>query len=182
MKQVDFGYIDTSKLGECEFTLISEMNSQLIIHHPYRSLSELQSSFSLNQEEYSLAWSVINDHYLTDLPLLYPPHVIAITAIFLALALRPTQTGLQAHSAGAANALQQLGNVRAGTTAQAPPGSQQNRVQKLVNWIAESAVDIEALIDCTQEMISLYEIWEQFNDKVCREQINRFVKARGLDK
>src|SRR6266516_2746677 len=82
---IDFITPDTSKLGECEFFLISEMNSQLIVHHPYRTLLDLQGTLSLTQEETTLAWSVINDHYFTDLPLLYPPHVIAITAIFLGI-------------------------------------------------------------------------------------------------
>jgi len=153
------------------------MNSQLIIHHPYRSLAELQNSFQLLQEENALAWSIINDHYLTDLPLLHAPHEIAITAMFLAVVLRPTQNGLQMHAAGVANALQTLGNARnsagQGTAV---------RIQKLVDWLAESSVDIEAVVECTQELISLYEIWEVYSDKACKEQIAKFVKARGLDK
>lgn len=41
---------------------------------------------------------------------------------------------------------------------------------------------MEAIIDCTQELISFYEAQEQYIEKLTREQINRFVKARGLDK
>jgi len=174
---LDMFLADISKLGECEFALISEMSSQLIVHHPYRSLSEIQTSFGLTTEETALAWSIINDHYLTDLPLLHAPHVIAVTAMFLAVVLKPTQTGLQVHSAGLQNALQTMGNASPGG-----PTSQQTRVQKLVNWLAESRVDMEDVVDCTQELISLYEVWEKFNEKVCKEQIARFVKTRGLDK
>lgn len=151
------------------------MNSQLIIHHPYRSLAELQTQFQLMQEENALAWSIINDHYLTDLPLLHAPHVIAITAMFLAVVLKPTQGGLQVNAAGMTNALQTLGNAR-------NAGGMQNRVQKLVDWLAESSVDIEAVVECTQELISLYEVWESYTDKTCKDQIAKFVKARGLDK
>jgi len=153
------------------------MNSQLIIHHPYRSLAELQNQFQLTQEENSLAWSIINDHYLTDLPLLHAPHVIAITAMFLAVVLKPTQGGLQLHATGVANALQALGSARGG----AGQGTQ-SRVQKLVDWLAESSVDIEAVVECTQELISLYEVWEAYTDRTCKDQIAKFVKARGLDK
>lgn len=153
------------------------MNSQLIVHHPYRSLTELQTQFQLTQEENSLAWSIINDHYLTDLPLLHAPHVIAITAMFLAVVLKPTQGGLQVHAAGVANALQALGNAR-NTAGQGT----QNRIQKLVDWLAESSVDIEAVVEATQELISLYEVWESYAEKTCKEQIQKFVKARGLDK
>jgi cyclin C len=176
-KGTDASFNDISKIGECEFTLISEMNSQLIIHHPYRSLAELQTHFQLTQEENALAWSIINDHYLTDLPLLHAPHEIAITAMFLGVVLKPTQGGLQVNAAGVANALQTLGNAR-----NASGQGTQNRIQKMVDWLAESSVDIEAVVECTQELISLYEIWEGYTDKTCKEQIAKFVKARGLDK
>ena len=66
------------------------MNSQMIIHHPYRTLQSLQETLHMGPDDVSLAWSIINDHYLTDLPLLYPPHTIALTAIFLALTTRPS--------------------------------------------------------------------------------------------
>lgn len=152
------------------------MNSQLIVHHPYRSLAELQAQFQLTQEENALACSIINDHYLTDLPLIHAPHVIAITAMFLAVVLKPTQGGLQMHAAGVANALQALGSARGGSAQVA------NRCQKLVDWLAESSVDMEAVIECTQELISLYEVWESFAEKNCKDQIAKFVRARGLDK
>ena len=70
------------------------MSSQMIVHQPYRTLSALQTTLSLTQEEAALAWSIINDHYMTDLPLLFAPHIIAIMAILLALVLRPTATGI----------------------------------------------------------------------------------------
>lgn len=69
------------------------MNSQLIVHHPYRTLSELQTELTLSSDEVALAWSVINDHYLTDLPLLYSPHVIAIMAIIIAVVFKPAHSG-----------------------------------------------------------------------------------------
>ncbi|PGH10873.1 RNA polymerase II holoenzyme cyclin-like subunit [Helicocarpus griseus UAMH5409] len=180
----EFIVSDISKLGECEFWLISEMNSQLIVHHPYRTLSEVQPALSLTSDEVSLAWSVINDHYLTDLPLLQPPHVVAITAIILAVVFK-TNPASSAHLTGAspvsaalrdgAGALAALGENKAGTGM--PP-----RIQKVVDWLATGEVNIEAVIECTQELISLYEVWEQYSEKVCREQIGRYVKARGLDK
>lgn len=159
----------------------------MIVHQPYRSLTALQTIFSLAQEESALAWSTINDHYMTDLPLLYAPHTIAIMAILLALVLRPNITGLQSagnSTVGMANAahaaLSAVGQAKSGMDKQV--GGTRNKVQRLANWLAESNIDIEAIVDCTQEMISFYEVQEQYNEKLTREQINRFVKARGLDK
>ena len=157
------------------------MDCQLIVHHPYRTLLELQAELSMATDDISLTWSIINDHYLTDLPLLFPPHVIAVTAIFMALVLKPTQAGL-----GVANAATALANAVQGMkeplTSESPTINTANgKVQYLVKWLAEGEIDIKAMIDCTQEIISLYEVWEQYNEKSCKEQISRFVKARGLD-
>lgn len=160
----------------------------MIVHHPYRTLTTLQVTLSLTQEEAALAWSIINDHYMTDLPLLFAPHTIAIMAILLALVLRPSTAGVQSGgnsassmASAAHNALSLASQMKAGS-AEGRARGEQTEVYKLSNWLAESNVDIEAIIDCTQEMISFYEFQEQYNEKLTREQINRFVKARGLDK
>lgn len=159
------------------------MNSQLIIHHPYRTLHEFQGTLGMAQDDISLAWSIINDHYLTDLPLLVPPHVVAVTAMFLALTLKPTQTGLQAAASTAASlsSASPMSKELPGTTP-GPPNTQQKKVQHLVSWLAEGEIDIKAVVECSQEIISLYDVWEQYDEKTCKEQIARFVKARGLDK
>jgi cyclin C len=164
----------------------------MIIHHPYRTLTSMQGTFSLTQEESNLAWSIINDHYMTDLPLLYAPHIIALTAILLVLVLRPTGNGIMASPSGnpVANlaaatqaALNSANQQRAvGPLEKQQIGSSRTKIQKLSNWLAESTIDIEAMVDCTQEIISFYEVQEQYNEKLTREQINRYVKARNLDK
>jgi cyclin C len=56
------------------------------------------------------------------------------------------------------------------------------KVQRFAAWLADSNIDVEAMVDCTQELISFYECHEQYNDKHTREQISRFIKARNLDK
>ncbi|KAI1471979.1 cyclin-like protein [Daldinia caldariorum] len=185
----DLLHADVSRVGECEFFLISEMNSQLIVHQPYRTLTTLQSDFFLTQDEINLALSVINDHYMTDLPLLYPPHIIALTAILLSLIPRPNNNANMAAVTAALTQAQQ--NRSTTSTSQNTPGASEkekqqdmrmSKIQRFAAFLAESTVDIEGMIDCTQELISFYECHEQYNDKIMREQINRFVKARGLDK
>ncbi|KAI0541451.1 cyclin domain-containing protein [Xylaria digitata] len=193
---VDSLTLDISRLGECEFYMISEMHSQLIIHQPYRTLTSLQSDLFLSQDEANLALSIINDHYMTDLPLLYPPHIIALTAILLALVLRPnspggTATNMAAATAALVQAQAQAPARTSGSNSQNSGGvsdkerqqeARLNKVQRYAGFLTESNVDIEGMVDCTQELISFYECHEQYNDKITREQINRFVKARGLDK
>lgn len=163
-----------AKLGECEFALIAEMNSQLIVHHPYRTLLDLQTDLALTSDEVALAWSVTNDHYLTDLPLLYPPHVIAVMAIIIAVVFKPSHANLQGSLAGAMrdggmNMFAALGDK----SGSGPPP----RIQRLVGWLAESDVDIKAVVESTQELVSLYEMWEQYSERHCKELLTRMVKG-----
>ncbi|ELR05807.1 RNA polymerase II holoenzyme cyclin-like subunit [Pseudogymnoascus destructans] len=186
----DYFNTDTSKLGECEFFLISEMNSQMIIHQPYRSLLALQDEFFDTQEESNLAWSVINDHYMTDLPLLYPPHILALTAILLVLVLQtngnsaapPTRSRGSGLGVAAQAALKNATQARGISGTEKGPITSRTKIQRFSVWLSESTVDIEAMVDSIQEMISFYECQEQYNEKSTREQVNRFIKARNLDK
>jgi len=190
---------DTAKLAECEFYLISEMNSYLIVHHPYRTLGELTGGLSLTNEENNTSWQVINDSCLTDLPLLYPPHIIALTAIFLSVVLKTSlpQANIHAAASSAAAAAAAVVAANSGNSAGGSGGGgggsggvygasgqgPQVRIGKLIEWYAESKVDMEAVIDCTQEIMSLYEAWESFTpsaEKNCKDQLCRMIKARGI--
>ena len=137
----------------------------------------------MGQDDISLATCVIHDHYMTDLPLLFPPHVVAVTAIFLAMTLKPTQVSLQA----AADSVSALSGATAApkdspAVTPGPSSSQQKKVQHLVSWLAKSEIDIKAVVECCQEIISFYAVWEQYSEKECKEQINRFLKVKGIDK
>ncbi|KAA8895076.1 cyclin-like protein [Sphaerosporella brunnea] len=193
------------KLAECEFYVISELNSYLIVHHPYRTLQELTPILNLTSEDNSTSWQVINDSCVTDLPLIYPPHIIALTAIFLSVVLKssPSQTSLHTTAAAAAAAAAAVATNPVANVPAIPAntggdfngggastnlsgngqGQQQNRVGRLIEWYAESKVDMEAIIDCTQEIISLYEVWESLPpqaEKVFKEQLCKMVKQRGI--
>ncbi|KAG6147530.1 RNA polymerase II holoenzyme cyclin-like subunit [Claviceps purpurea] len=203
----DFIGLDISKIGECEFYMISEMSSQLIVHQPYRTLASLRPELSLLDDEVQLARSVINDSFNSDLPLTFAPHIIALVAILLAVVLRPNSTapgqtasgsaaaaGLAAAQAALSQAQSRISQGLGGGVSTVDPVSsgpdvkekQQEtrmaRVQHFAAWLADSGVDVAAMVDATQEMISLYEYYEQYNEKLTRGQIDRFVKARGLDK
>ncbi|SMQ54249.1 unnamed protein product [Zymoseptoria tritici ST99CH_1A5] len=198
----ELGVTETSKIGECEFALISTLSSRLICHHPYRSLSELGPIFGLSSEETQLAHSIVNDSYNTDLPLLYAPHIIAITAVFLAVVLRPSgqPPGLQAHSTQGSPVQLSSGMISplsssmpsfspsvSGNAAQQAflggfSGLKQAgpKLSKLVDWLAESKVDMNSIVDATQELVSLYEVWESYSERTCKEAITKFVKDAGM--
>ena len=201
----ELGVTESSKIGECEFAMISTLSSRLIVHHPYRSLSELAPLFSLSSEEQTFAHNIINDSYNTDLCLLYPPHIIAITAIFLAVVLRPAgqPSGLQNYasssaSPASASSLPSPGGHgmtpppggHSGTPAMSAAAAQQAllggmsglkqagpKLGKLVDWLAESKVDMGAIVDATQELVSLYEVWEQYNERTCKDGVLKFMQG-----
>ncbi|KAJ2485542.1 RNA polymerase II holoenzyme cyclin-like subunit [Coemansia sp. RSA 2320] len=58
---------DVPDIAECESYLLEEMKFYLVVYHPYQVLLE----------------SIINDSYQTDAIFVYPPHVIAVAAMFL---------------------------------------------------------------------------------------------------
>lgn len=158
----------------------------------------------MTEEDATLAKSVVNDTFMTDLPLTCAPHVIGLAAILLALVLRPNAaitgqgTSGSAAAAGLAAAQAALSQAQGRGVQQSAgpetPGALEAaakkkpqdmrvwRVQQFAGWLADSNVDIPAMVDATQEIISFYECYEQYNEKLTREQINRYVKARGLDK
>jgi len=132
------------------------MSAYLIIHHPYRTLTHVQQLIGLSDTETALAWTIINDTYASDLPLLYPPHIIALTAIYMAYF-----TPMRARSLSK-------------PTAQ--PSS-----AKLVEWFAQSGVDMEAIVMVTQEIISLYAVWKDYKVKEVKQLLEAHVFGRGVE-
>ncbi|EXJ84182.1 hypothetical protein A1O3_04849 [Capronia epimyces CBS 606.96] len=224
---------DVSRLGEMEFCLISEMRSQLIVWHPYRSLIALKENqeLKLSNDELGLAWSIINDSYMTDLPLTSPPHLIAIIAMFLAVVFLPTakaagtlrpishdtlanpDSGPFSSLVGRQALLGSFSTVMGNLQMPNHPASQINqatngktrapidepnsqpvdkektvaaikeseKLQNIIKFLVESGIELEQMIEGTQEMISLYDIWEQYSEKSVKDAISRCLKSRGLD-
>jgi len=220
-------------LGEMEFCLISEMRSQLIVWHPYRSLIALKENqdLKLSNDELGLAWSIINDSFMTDLPLTCPPHLVAIIAMFLAVIFLPTAKAagtlrpsphdtmmnpdsgpfsslmgrqslsgsfggvfgnLQMSSAAAAQNNSNAngkGRLQPNESASQPMdrekalamAKESEKMQNTIKFLVESGIDIERMIEGTQELISLYDVWEQYSEKSVKDVVSRCLKSRGLD-
>lgn len=69
---------------ECEFLLLEMLDCCLVIFHPYRPLTQYVTD--LGQEDVLLptAWKIVNDTYRSDVCLLYPPYLVALSAIHMA--------------------------------------------------------------------------------------------------
>ncbi|KAJ3285379.1 hypothetical protein HK104_009524 [Borealophlyctis nickersoniae] len=80
-------YYDTANIAEFEFYLLEDLNFYTILYHPYRPLIQFCDELGLEKTCLQTAWFVVNDAYRTDVPLLYPPHMIAAAALFFAIHL-----------------------------------------------------------------------------------------------
>ncbi|CAN6611015.1 RNA polymerase II holoenzyme cyclin-like subunit [Trichomonascus vanleenenianus] len=152
---------DPTKIAECEFYLIEELDSYLIVHHPYKSLNQLAKSMAeaypslqLSSDEMQSTWSMINDSYITDLILLYPPHVIAMACVYVTIVLKSP-------------------HVRP-----APPLERiKARIDLLATYLGDSGINLVKTTECVQEMISLYVRWETYDEATCRSRIASLILA-----
>jgi cyclin C len=128
----------------------------MIIHHPYRTLQHVANHIGLAHTDLVVAWTIINDTYASDLPLLYPPHIIALAAIYMAF-FTPSQLRTLAKPASSATDT------------------------KLVEWYAQSGVDMDAIAEVTQEIISLYQVWKDYKAKDCKLWLDKVIFGRGVE-
>ncbi|KAI0232366.1 Cyclin-C [Lamellibrachia satsuma] len=73
---------------ECEFYLMETLDCCLIIYHPYRSLVQYAADLSSDESLLQLAWRIVNDTLRTDVPLLFPPYMIALAALHMACVIQ----------------------------------------------------------------------------------------------
>ncbi|KAG2103020.1 hypothetical protein BD769DRAFT_1506533 [Suillus cothurnatus] len=185
---------DNSKLAEMEFYLVADLECDLTVFHPYRTLlsickkessNDLQTEagevgvgvddgprywgsgdgqLELPDDAFQLAWSIINDTYRSDLCLLYPPHLLAITALYLAVVLHgPTRELLQqqSHSVEAApvHSSPRRSSRQSSSTSS---GHIKKSSQDFVAFFAELNISMPLVATIAQEIISLYTLWERY--------------------
>jgi cyclin C len=73
----------SNKICECEFLLLEMLDCCLIVYHAYRPLTQYIAD--VGQEDILLptAWRIVNDTYRCDICLIYPPYLIALSAIHM---------------------------------------------------------------------------------------------------
>lgn len=126
------------------------MSAYMIIHHPYRTLQHVAELIGLPHQDLVVAWTIINDTYASDIPLLYPPHIVALAALFMAF-FTPSQLRTQGQ--------------RISNTFQT----------KLVEWYSSSQVDMDAIAEVTQEIISLNSVWKDYKAKDCKVWLDKIM-------
>jgi len=122
----------------------------MIIHHPYRTLQHVADLIELPHQDLVVAWTIVNDIFASDIPLLYPPHIIALTAMYMAF-FTPSHLRTQG------------------------PRTSITFNTKLVEWYAASGIDMDAIAEVTQEIISLYHVWKDYRAKDCKIWLDKIM-------
>ncbi|KAJ1973351.1 RNA polymerase II holoenzyme cyclin-like subunit [Dimargaris xerosporica] len=84
--KVPFTY-EYSDIAEFECYLMEELDFYVIVHQPYPTLSRVFEDLELERSCLQTAWFLVNDSYRTDVALLYPPHMLALAALYITCVL-----------------------------------------------------------------------------------------------
>ncbi|KAI0719199.1 cyclin-like protein [Fomitopsis betulina] len=210
---------DNAKLAEMEFYLVDDLECDLTVFHPYRTLMTLCSKegsdvgeaeageagvgiddgprywgtgegrLEMHEGALQMAWFLINDTYRSDLCLLYPPHLIAITAIYMACAVHQEtrgdiekQTQVQPH--GVAGSTGAPGSMRRSSRPSSSSFKRQ-QPQDIVGFLAGLNVNMGLVATIAQEIVALHALWDRYNDDgtmsdAVRASLKRSVKGAIL--
>lgn len=193
---------DVGKLAEFEFYLIEEMDMYLVLHHPYKSLIQIKEFLERNSSHYGFvlgkddlqhAWSLINDSYITDLHLLFPPHTIAMAAIYISIVLKKNlniiRAGASSEPLKYSNSMNmQLddivsltggGGIHANSNFQSHSIDEDTiKIDRFMDFLNHSHVNLNEVIEAMQEIISLYVAWDRYNEGQVRKALQLMLLSR----
>ena len=101
---------------------------------------------------------LLNDTYRTEVHLLYPPHIIALAALYIGFTLSSMTPATRSRSASSQmqTALgMSSAEINAALSLPSPPDSASA-------FLASFQVSLPLLMACVQDIIVLYPIWEKF--------------------
>lgn len=70
---------------ECEFYVVECLQFDLVLFHVYRPLTLILAELSMEEECMKIAWDICNDSYRSDAIMMYPPYLVALAAVYIAL-------------------------------------------------------------------------------------------------
>ncbi|OSD01686.1 cyclin-like protein [Trametes coccinea BRFM310] len=186
---------DNSKLAEMEFYLVDELDCDLTVFHPYRTLMTLvgkgtsaasdtevgeaedgprywgtgEGKLELSEQAIQTSWFIINDTLRSELCLLYPPHLIAVAAIYLTLVFSTTTRAQiqasSAHPSSASSAPHAHPDPTRRSSRSASSSSKKHaQPPDLIGWMAGLNVSMSLVATIAQEIISLYALWDRYSE------------------
>lgn len=194
---------DVTKLAEFEFYLIEEMDMYMFLHHPYGSLLQIRDlllvnqahfGFLLSDDELQHSWSLVNDSYITDLHLLFPPHVIAMASIYITIVLKKNLNAIRAGSGQVALAHPSPSKLAMhvddlmGLSTNAGLSDQNfsdmrldadtEKIGRFMDFFNYSHINLDEVAEAMQEIINLYVAWDRYNENHVRRALQLMLTGR----
>jgi cyclin C len=99
---------------------------------------------------------LLNDTYRTDVHLLYPPHIVALAALYIGFTLSSMTPATRSRSHSTqTNFPLSAAEINAALNVPTPPTIP-------AEFMASFQVNLPILLACVQEIIILYPVWERF--------------------
>jgi len=143
---------DAAAIAEFEFYLLEHLGFYLILHHPYHPLSAFVADLGLEKTLLGPAWYVVNDAYKTHLPLMHPPHVLALAAIYIVGTLHEELL--------------------------IPEDDAFAQKVDLAAWLGALDVDLEAVVRVASNVLLVYQEMEVYDDKAVVAILERLRPGR----
>jgi cyclin C len=126
--------------------------------------------------------SIVNDTYRSDLCLLYPPHIIAIAALYLTFILNPSMRDVvltHLHTEHEHSHVETADKSQSTPTPQPRRSSRQahhtapaespKKPQDPITFLSELNVSLPLIATVAQEIISLYSLWDRYKEDAMPE-------------
>ncbi|KAK4475129.1 hypothetical protein MN116_002216 [Schistosoma mekongi] len=158
---------------ECEFILLEAMDCSLIVFHPYRPLVQFCDELRPQMHEYAdvlleRAWWLVNDSFRTDVCLHYPPYIIALGCLQLAVVIISNNPDLligfmNTSSSSLMNSSLPISSNKHGYFTH-PPQSTVNPSLVADRWFSDLNVDMEKVLEVSRHLLCLYDLWRRFDE------------------
>ncbi|WVR03181.1 hypothetical protein IAU60_000172 [Kwoniella sp. DSM 27419] len=111
-----------------------------------------------------ISWFILNDTYRTDVHLLYPPYIVALSAIYIAFCLTSMNNASSRTrtSSSQVHTLSTSTSVNEALSLPPPPAN-------AAEFLAGFQVSLPTLFACVQDIVCLYPVWESFEPTSMRQ-------------
>jgi cyclin C len=107
---------------------------------------------------------LLNDTYRTDVHLLYPPHIVALAALYIGFTLSSMTPATRSRSTSSQQSfIMSAADINAALSLPSPPSIP-------AEFMASFQVNLPLLMACVQDIIVLYPIWEKFEPSVVKSR------------
>jgi len=177
---------------DCEFYLLQQIGFYLTVYHPYKPLLTYIEDIKLKEYQQT-AWNIVNDSYFSDVCFQYPPHMIALAAIYFTCILKAPSSQQQQSSANnnslmppsISNGNTQLLKLPADVNKSKQQSQQQLQQAsepldvKVRKWFDQLNVKMQPIGLIAQQLVDMYQSMKNFDQQV-QPLLARLPKAKKV--